>query len=153
MKGEELVKEIFESLPQEYLFARVGGKIYAFEKEDVREVIPAERISRVPSAPPELVGMVFHGGMVIPVFDLKKVFAEEVEGGEKDMIMILAVEGLRAGVLVEGVPEMVEIPTSSVMKSEEQEDFISAYISAEKGEAVPCVDVRALLTHLRERVK
>ncbi len=153
--ADEFVKDVFKSLPQEYVVVEVGGQRYAFEREYVSYVLDELKLSRVPASPPFLAGMGFHTGTVIPVVDMKVIFGSEkgVSRNEKRKILVIGADGLRAGVMVDGVPEIAEVSGEAVREIEgENKEFVLCFLKY-GDEHIPCVDVRALLQYFKERMK
>lgn len=61
----------------QYLTFQMAGEEYAVELQRVREIIQLDAVTRVPSAPPWITGVVNLRGSVVPVVDLAVKFGME----------------------------------------------------------------------------
>src|SRR6187455_550593 len=52
------------------LLFRVAGKVYGCDIEEVREIIPYRRATRLPGAPPYVQGLINLRGTIVTVLDL-----------------------------------------------------------------------------------
>jgi CheW-like protein len=60
-----------------YLTLRVANQRFAIEGKRVERVIDAEHILPIPRQAPETIGVVAYKGLLIPVFDLERLFDRE----------------------------------------------------------------------------
>jgi len=100
--------------PTQYLTFRVGGEDYAIAIVDVREIIQYETVTRVPTTPPWIRGVINLRGQAVPVVDLAVKFGLlETPITPQTCIVIVEVgsSGLRLvmGVMAESVLQVVEL--------------------------------------------
>jgi purine-binding chemotaxis protein CheW len=90
---------------------RVAGEHYSLPVEQVLEVADLGRVTPVPGAPSEVVGVGNLRGQVIPVIDLARMLG--LSGGEPSRVVVAESGDLRAGLLVDEVLDVGELPTAS----------------------------------------
>ncbi len=65
--------ELYECEPElervKSLVFRAGGRVYACDLTAVREVAPLPRLTRVPGAPPDVIGLINLRGVIVTVID------------------------------------------------------------------------------------
>jgi len=88
----------------------LGEEEYGIEILKVREIIGMKPITFVPGTPPYIEGVLNLRGQVIPVVNLRLKFEmEAVEETEETCIIVVQSAGVRTGVLVDRVSEVLEI--------------------------------------------
>lgn len=107
--------------PQEYLAFRLESETYAMAIEDVREIVKVPLLTEVPRGQKGLLGVMNLRGEVLPVYDVKHrlglLAKSPVVTGPTDVPRSSRVVLVRddlgdAGVLVDGVDEVVKLLTS-----------------------------------------
>ncbi len=104
---------------EQFIIFWLGDQEYGLPVGAVDEVArPPEQISRLPRAPAFLDGVINLRGSVIPVIDLRRRFElrpKEQAGSRR--ILVLAVKGGKAGLLVDGVSEIMRVPAEAIRPS------------------------------------
>jgi purine-binding chemotaxis protein CheW len=90
---------------------RVADEHYALAVEDVLEVAELGDVTPVPGAGPAVLGVRNLRGQVLPVVDLATVF--ELQPTQPERIVIAERGGLRAGLAVDAVAGVEELPEAS----------------------------------------
>lgn len=90
---------------------RVADEHYALAVEDVLEVAELGDVTPVPGAGAAVLGVRNLRGQVLPVVDLATVF--ELPPAQSDRIVIAERGGLRAGLAVDAVTGVEELPDAS----------------------------------------
>ena len=88
---------------------------YGYNVPWLRPHPPMQEITRVPSTPEFVEGIIALRGKVIPVVDLRKKF--DLPVGEQDKnnrIVVVDIAGQDIGVVVDAVNEVVRVPSNSV---------------------------------------
>lgn len=103
----------------QYLSFFVAGEEYALGILDVREIVEFTTLTKIPSAPPAIRGVVNLRGRVVPVVDLARRFglAETVITKRTCIVMIETEwegEHTVVGILADSVSQVMELPTDSV---------------------------------------
>lgn len=105
--------------PARYLTFRLGDELFAINVFKTREVLDVTRITRVPTAPGYLRGVVNVRGNAIPVVDLRAKFglprAEETRNS-RIIVLEIDIEGEQAvvGGLADSVHEVLELEPSEI---------------------------------------
>ena len=100
---------------------------YAVAILKVQEIIRMKEITRVPNSPAEVEGVINLRGKVIPVVDLRKKFdLAGKENDEQSRIMIMDIQGITMGLVVDSVSEVLRIPSSTVEPTPPMASNISA---------------------------
>jgi purine-binding chemotaxis protein CheW len=104
---------------------------YAVDILKVREINRLREITKIPNAPHYLDGVINLRGRVIPVINLRSNFGlSHRESDERTRIMIMDMQGLTIGVIVDYVSEVLRIspdivePAPAMASEAEGNDFI-----------------------------
>jgi len=88
---------------------------YAVEILKVKEINRMTEITSVPKSPPYLEGVINLRGKVIPVVNLRKKFGlPDKSNDEQSRIMILDMQGITTGLMVDAVSEVLRISADTV---------------------------------------
>ena len=105
----------------------LGQEEYAVDILKVQEINRMKDITRVPNSPSYVEGVINLRGKVIPVVDLRKKFdLEEKENTEQSRIMIMDIQGITMGLVVDSVSEVLRIPLGTVEPTPPMASNISA---------------------------
>jgi len=122
-----------------HLRVRSGEEEYALPVQEVREIAPLGRVSPVPGAPAEVLGIWNLRGEVMAVIDFAAALG--VAGGEASRIVVAEQRDIHAGLAVDEVIDVCSLP-------EAREPVASEYLSGSvlvDGVPVGIVDVGAIL--------
>ncbi|MBI5060036.1 purine-binding chemotaxis protein CheW [candidate division KSB1 bacterium] len=98
-----------------YLTFVLATEEYGFEILKVREIIGLMDITRVPSMPAYVVGVINLRGKVIPVVDLRLKFGmDSTDHTPETCIIVVAVQGQLMGVVVDKVSEVLDIRAADI---------------------------------------
>ena len=98
-----------------YLTFLVGDAGYGIEISYVVEIISVQEITLVPHTHPYVKGIINLRGTVIPVIDMAMRFGQgEVEYTEKTCIIVLSLDEMSVGILVDGVQDVSDIDDESI---------------------------------------
>ena len=107
---EERLTPGSESVHLHYLTVRLRDELYALRVDYLVELLPAPRITRVPSVPEHILGVMNFRGEVLSVIDLKRFFALPQSEPSPDLIVVVVEHGeVRTGLLVDGVGDLVPL--------------------------------------------
>lgn len=99
----------------QYLTFQLGAEEYGLEILKVREIIGMMEITAVPRTPEFVLGVINLRGNVIPVIDLRRKFGmEAVERTEETCVIVVDVEGLETGIVVDRVSDVLDIGGESI---------------------------------------
>jgi len=103
---EEKIKLVIFSLQGDY---------YAFHGRDVKEIIPLEKITHVPGSPDFILGIINVRGDIESVLSIHRFLGLSDLGiTQKGRIAIVAKEGIRSGVLVDSIEDVLDVPISTI---------------------------------------
>ena len=104
-----------DNIEDVHLTFKVSGAAYAVCVTHVTEIVRIQDINQLPGMPEAFCGVINLRGHVIPVLDMQARFGlPRLEATDRTVIIVLDVENQRAGLMVEEVTEVIEIPPSSV---------------------------------------
>jgi purine-binding chemotaxis protein CheW len=123
-----------------HLRVRSGEEQYALPVEEVREIAPLGRVSPVPGAPAEVLGVWNLRGDVMAVIDLATVLG--IAGGEASRIVVAEQGDLHAGLVVDEVIDICSLPEA---REPVESEYLSGSVLVDRV-PVGIVDVGAMLT-------
>src|SRR5579871_765212 len=104
---------------EQYLTFEIGGETYGVEILRVREIRGWTQVTKIPHAPPHVLGVLNLRGSIVPVVDLRLRF--ELDRAEYTKVTVIIVLSVRAaagrrevGVVVDGVSDVVDIDQATV---------------------------------------
>jgi purine-binding chemotaxis protein CheW len=102
----------------QYVVFLLGKEEYGIEISFAQEIIRIpQQITKIPNMPSYIEGMVNLRGKVIPIIDLKKRFGfEQTEKSVDNRLLILKLENMLLGTIVDDVSEVVKIDDQSIVK-------------------------------------
>jgi len=90
---------------------------YGIDISYTKEIVRIPSITKIPDMPAFMEGVINLRGKVIPVINLKKKFAFAQSGkGMDDRLLILDLEGINLGIIVDDVSEVVKINEQAIEK-------------------------------------
>lgn len=105
----------------------LGDEEYAVDILKVQEINRMKEITRVPNSPDYVEGVINLRGKVIPVVNLRKKFNLDDKGNdEQSRIMIMDIQGITMGLVVDSVSEVLRVPSSIVEPAPPMASSISA---------------------------
>ncbi|MBK1877474.1 chemotaxis protein CheW [Pelagicoccus mobilis] len=105
--------------PKQFITFRLGDELFAINVSQVREVLELSEITKVPTAPDFMKGVVNVRGTAIPVVDLRQKFGlPSVENTVNSRILVLELEldgeECILGGIADSVHEVIELDQESV---------------------------------------
>ncbi|MDH3974239.1 MAG: chemotaxis protein CheW [Deltaproteobacteria bacterium] len=98
-----------------FLTFQLLNEEYGLEILTVREIIGIMDITTVPKTPAYVKGVINLRGQVIPVIDLRLKFGmPEGEYGKRTCIVVVNVNGLQMGIVVDTVSEVMDIDAENI---------------------------------------
>lgn len=103
-----LAPETIDSPQQQYLTFRLNKEWYALNVYQLVEVLPPPRITRVPSVPDHILGVMNFRGEVLSIIDLKKFFGFPRNEYTTDQAIVVVEQGeVRTGLLVDEIGDLI----------------------------------------------
>jgi len=95
---------------------RLGQDWFAFYGERIREVLPSLPVHFLPGCPPSLEGVINVRGDIESVLRLQDLLALPVtEDGAESRILLAQAAGMRSGIRVEHVEDVLDVAQSSIL--------------------------------------
>jgi len=133
-----------------FLTFSMGDEEYGIEIRFVNEIIGIQKVTDLPDMPTYVKGVINLRGKVIPVIDVRLRFdLEEREYDERTCIIVVTLNDMAVGLIVDSVSEVIDIPSEDIepapkVKRGEASRFISGL--GKVNEAVKILlDIRHLL--------
>ncbi|USK71663.1 chemotaxis protein CheW [Peribacillus asahii] len=94
---------------------QIKDKEYALPVERVRGIEKLLHITRVPKTLPFIKGVINLRGVITPIIDLRIRFGfDEVVYNESTRIIIVVIEGMEVGLIVDSANDVMDIPVASI---------------------------------------
>lgn len=107
---EELLDDEEDTQKDKYLTFQLAGEVYGIEIYFVTEIIGIQKITEVPDTPGFMKGIINLRGKVIPLIDVRSRFnLEEIEYGDRTCIIVVNVNDMPIGLIVDEVSEVLDI--------------------------------------------
>ncbi len=104
-----------DTTEEQMVIFKLGDEIYGVDVTQVQSIIAMQEIVVVPGTPAFIKGVLNLRGDIVPVVDLRARFglpAPEVE--DKQVIVIVEVNDLLVGLVVDQVTEVMKIPLTAI---------------------------------------
>ena len=93
----------------------IGSEEFGVDILKVIEIIRTMEITKVPKAPAFVEGVINLRGLVIPIIDLRRSFGLAEKAGDSDTrIIVIEINGMSVGFVVDSVSEVLRIPANTV---------------------------------------
>ena len=134
------------------VFDCANGK-FAFDLDDVREILRLPRLVEMPLAPRSLLGLANLRGVVLPVINLANLLGRVTnKPSETSRVIVIGDEGY-VGFLVDAIDNIVALPGSKIENADAgaggvNADFLRGAIKGEEGhDTIRILDPARLLRH------
>lgn len=108
-------KQIEKVGEEQLVVFTLADETYGIDISTVNEIIRMQAITEVPRTPDFVEGVINLRGRIVPVIDLRKRFSLTVsEETQASRIMVVELEGLTVGMIVDSVSEVLRLPASSI---------------------------------------
>lgn len=116
MNEEEEIEE--NTLVNQYLTFLINTEEYLIGLVNVTEIIGIQKITHVPETPNYIKGVINLRGRVIPVMDVRLRFGlEKMDYNERTCIIVLSVDELILGVVVDMVSDVISVQEDDIESS------------------------------------
>ncbi|OEG00422.1 chemotaxis protein CheW [Vulcanibacillus modesticaldus] len=94
---------------------RIKNEEYGVDVKQVKSIERMEHITRVPNTPPFVKGVINLRGVVVPIIDLRKRLGiDQQEYNDSTRIIIVNVDEMEVGLIVDEANDVIDIPISSI---------------------------------------
>lgn len=114
--------EMLDVLEQEdtrlgkYMTFCIGNDVFGIELKYVNEIIQMQPIAPIPEVEHFIKGLINLRGKIIPVIDVAERFGKDLfEYNDRTCIIVVAVQGVTVGLIVETISEVVSIEEEDIL--------------------------------------
>ncbi|HKL10809.1 MAG TPA: chemotaxis protein CheW [Clostridia bacterium] len=135
-----------------YLTFVIGEEIYGLDIGFVTQIINILEITKIPGQPDYVKGVINLRGKIVPVMEVRSKFKRKaIEYDDRTCIIVLSVEEMTVGLIVDGVAEVVSIEKNSLTEVPEfgcnsQEDYLDGFYE-KKEKVVALLNCAELIRH------
>ena len=113
-KAQKAVVDVEEKKMKVVIFF-LQGELFAFSAETVKEILPVAVIYPVPGTPDFIPGVINIRGEIESVITVNSFFGlTESPRSQANRIVVAQKDGIRSGILVDSVTDVVDIPVAMV---------------------------------------
>ena len=124
---DEILDE--DTQKDKYLIFTLGQEHYGIDIRVVMEIIGILPITKVPEVPDYVRGIINLRGKIIPVVDIRLRFGREFRPyTDRTCIIVIEVEDVLIGLLIDGVSEVMTIPEGEILPPPELKSAQNRYI-------------------------
>ncbi|WP_101909769.1 chemotaxis protein CheW [Marasmitruncus massiliensis] len=107
---ENIVSTVMDDLQGKFLTFHIEDTIYGIELLHVIEIISIQNATRIPNVPTYIKGIINLRGKIVPVIDVRLKFKQsERVYDEKTCIIVVVIEDMQVGLIVDRVSEVVTV--------------------------------------------
>lgn len=107
---ENIVNTAVDDLQDRFLTFYIDQTIYGLELFNVIEIVSIQDVTRIPSVPDYIKGIINLRGKVVPIIDVRlKLKQKERAYDEKTCIIVVVIDDMQVGLIVDRVSEVVTI--------------------------------------------
>ncbi|HEX3033124.1 MAG TPA: chemotaxis protein CheW [Bacillota bacterium] len=142
---------------QQMVAFRIGSRNYAMEIRNIQEIVRSQKATRLPNSPGHVEGIINLRGSIIPTLNLHTLFGvPQTEITENSRLVIITVDDVRYGIMVDEASEVMRIPGTAVEATPEvgtgnQKDYIVGVAKFDE-ELWVILDPRALTEFFKSNV-
>jgi purine-binding chemotaxis protein CheW len=145
----EVPAEIEEQAPQRRLLLfEVAGSLYACDMAAVREIVPFQRITRLPGAPAAVCGLMNLRGNIVTVLDLAVRIAGKQCNRDAGLILLVPYRDKIVGIGVDEVRDLQSIRSDGVNEDAELTAFDASIVlglAEVEGELAVILDINEIV--------
>ncbi|HEY3745868.1 MAG TPA: chemotaxis protein CheW [Gemmatimonadaceae bacterium] len=145
---EEIVQEEPPVPTRRLLVFDVGGGVYACDMDWFREIVPAQRTTRLPGAPDTVCGLINLRGTIVTVIDGGITLGKRPCAKGTGLTLLIDYFERLAGVGVDDVRDIHDVPIDQITEAEGGESLAAGIVTGAveiEGKKVLVLDVRALV--------
>ncbi|MBS7528420.1 chemotaxis protein CheW [Fusibacter paucivorans] len=136
---------------KEFVTYRLNEEYYGIDINNVENIEKVLPITRVPYTPPYVKGVVNLRGIIVPVVDLRTRFGlMPIEATDESRIIIVNVEELKIGMLVDSSSEVLQISDDDIdaapnVRKDNNNEFVK-YIGKKNERIIMLIDLMKVLS-------
>lgn len=140
---------------EKYIIFKLAGKQFGVNINQTREILSSKELTLVPESPEYIAGLIDLRGMVVPVVDLELrlnlAAASNSQNNKNRVIIIVELDDLTAGMMVEEVKEIKELQGEEIadlpqLAQKIDRKYIAGVGRTEGEELLMLLDMRRVLS-------
>lgn len=117
LEAEDSQESLFSQLGK-YVTFKSGNEYFGIKIEYVNEIIVLQEITVIPESVDYIKGLINLRGKIIPVIDVRLRFKQEpFEYNDRTCVIIIKLNDMTVGLIVEQIAEVVEIKEDNILPS------------------------------------
>ncbi len=120
-----------EDFVMEVIVFKLAGKEYAFEVENVAEIIDIVESTKVAYTDPEIDGIINIRGQIVAIVSLFEKLKIQTVINEDSKVIVCEINGIKIGFIVDSVSDILHIKEEEVR--EQEDEFFSSILHLEYG--------------------
>lgn len=131
MSIDELNEQVKDDLETRYLLFNIEDKVYGVSLVFALEILQVQQPTKIPNVGGAIKGIINLRGKVVPVLDVRLKFGlPEMDYTDKTCIIILEIEGMQIGLIVDSVREVAAIDESQMSEPPTGAGFTDKFLSS-----------------------
>lgn len=117
VENEIFVDDEDDTLSDKFMLFNIGREVYGLEIKVVKEIIEMQTLTPIPNLPKYMVGIINLRSNIIPIMDIRLRFnMEKREIDDRTCIIIVDLNGVSMGIIVDRVSEVLKIDQKMIDK-------------------------------------
>ncbi len=147
----------FYELQLQLVAFKIGEANYALDIHNVQEIVRIQPLTRVPNTHVHVDGVINLRGTVVPIINLHKLFGNKTQKTtDNSRIVIVKVEDIRFGIMVDSASEVLRLPTTAVeatpeVNAQTQRDYVTG-VAKSGGDFWIMLDPKSLTQFFRQKI-
>ena len=129
LEDEETTDIVKENIVSEVVVFKIDNEEFAFDIDEVQEIIKYEEVTPIPDMPDIVKGILNLRGSVIPVISLAKRLNLKENITDKSKIIVCNLDGERVGFIVDDVSEILFVDDKYISKAESEDSIFDEVIN------------------------
>ena len=139
------LNELFENGGQLLTFS-AAENCYGFYILDVADIIEIPELTKIPTAPDFVLGLMNHRGKAVPVMDLRlRLGLPEGEFDERSCLIVLEINTLQCGLRVDRVLDAELIRPEDITRSPVENGMVKGFVIRDGKERISILDPEILV--------
>lgn len=134
------LNELIENGGQLLTFV-AGDEQYGFYILDVADIIEIPELTRIPTAPPFIKGLMNHRGKAVPVMDLRmRLGKPEGEYDDHSCVIVLEINTMQCGLIVDRVSDVERVTPEMIVRSPVDNGLVRGFVMHEDKSRISILD-------------
>ncbi len=137
---------------KKYVTFYIDEEVYAIDIMQVKTVHKLEKLYKLPNMPDSIKGVFKLRNNIVPIVDLKKQFNFEGKETKSDNVIVIVVDGMEIGIMIDKVKQVNEIDEDSiqpppVLNTGINKEYLTGVSRMNENELVILININKLFSH------